>query len=67
MQRTLQRRNQICDQRMEVLIQFLGGKKNDRPFLYDWCFPDRILHMTSDGVLMLLQHGSSKSTALYIK
>ena len=26
----------------------------NRPFLYDWCFPDRILNVTFDGVLMLL-------------
>jgi hypothetical protein len=25
-----------------------------RPFLYDWCFPDRIPNVTFDGVLMLL-------------
>jgi hypothetical protein len=29
-------------------------EKSDRPFLYDWCFPDRIPNVTFDGVLMLL-------------
>jgi hypothetical protein len=34
----------------------------DRPFLYDWCFPDRILNVTFDGVLMLLRYDSPKNS-----
>ena len=29
-------------------------ENSGRPFLYDWCFPDRILNATFDGVLILL-------------
>jgi hypothetical protein len=50
-----------CDHNLNFLL-IIGSHIFFVVHFYDWCFPDRILNVTFDGALMLLQHDSSKNS-----